>query len=241
METTAANRVKKYLSDKGLSKSEFYQAAGLSNGFLDKTNNIGSDKIEKILKAYPDLNVMWLITGEGEMILQAQLQAHLQAQSEKTPFLNTKGYKLIEKNQVVSEPVESYKKKYLPLIPIDAVAGVGAGELVIQETDIEQRYIIPEFNKADYLIRVKGSSMFPKYYPGDILACLRVDKTRFIQWNKAHVLDSTQGVLVKRILKGDSKDKWLLRSDNPAYPDIDVQPDVDIRHISLVIGVIRLE
>ncbi|MGK7897937.1 MAG: hypothetical protein AB4372_31045, partial [Xenococcus sp. (in: cyanobacteria)] len=30
--------------------------------------SIGSDVIENILKKYPQLNVVWLITGEGEML-----------------------------------------------------------------------------------------------------------------------------------------------------------------------------
>jgi hypothetical protein len=29
--------------------------------------SVGSDVIETILKTYPDLNVVWLLTGKGEM------------------------------------------------------------------------------------------------------------------------------------------------------------------------------
>jgi phage repressor protein C with HTH and peptisase S24 domain len=147
-----------------------------------------------------------------------------------------------ENTSVLNEPPANLiKLKWIPLIPHHAIAGLGSGELVIHESDIEQRYIVPEFSKADYLIRVKGSSMYPKYSAGDVLACVKMDKTKFIQWNKTYVLDTTQGIMVKRIIKGISKKDWILRSDNKDYDDIDVTVDNDVHHISLVIGVIRLE
>lgn len=129
----------------------------------------------------------------------------------------------------------------IPLIPIEAIAGKQPGELVIKEADVESRYIVPEFSRADFLIRVKGSSMYPKYSAGDLLACKKVDKASFLQWNKTYVIDTTQGILVKRIVKSDKPGIWILRSDNKDYQDIEVRPDVDVYHINLVVGVIREE
>ena len=61
-------RLRKFIDYKGISRYKFYKDLGLSNGFLDKEGNIGSDKCEKIIYQYPDLNIIWLITGEGEML-----------------------------------------------------------------------------------------------------------------------------------------------------------------------------
>jgi hypothetical protein len=63
-----SDRIVKYLDLKGISKSKFYAAMGVSNGFLDKRPNIGADKVEKIIEIYTDLNLNWLITGKGEML-----------------------------------------------------------------------------------------------------------------------------------------------------------------------------
>jgi hypothetical protein len=136
---------------------------------------------------------------------------------------------------------ESHPSGGIPLIPAEAIAGKQPGELVIRDADIEERYVVPDFAKADFLIRVKGDSMEPSYLHGDIVACKHIHHhSDFIQWNKVYVIDTTQGILVKRILKG-SNGTWLLRSDNKDYQDIEVNPAKDIHHINLVLGVIRLE
>lgn len=61
-------RLLQIIDYKGINKSIFYKETGLSNGFLDKVKDIGVSKLELILKAYPDIDMRWLITGEGSMI-----------------------------------------------------------------------------------------------------------------------------------------------------------------------------
>lgn len=61
-------RLLMFLDRRGISKRSFYKAVGLSNGYLDKTKEISGDKLESVLKAYPELNIEWLITGEGNMV-----------------------------------------------------------------------------------------------------------------------------------------------------------------------------
>lgn len=67
----AKDRILHYLAIKGINKREFYLSTGLSNGFLDKTNNIGSDKIERIISTYPDMNLWWVISGKGKPIIDS--------------------------------------------------------------------------------------------------------------------------------------------------------------------------
>lgn len=64
-------RILLYLENKGISKYKFYQKIGVSNGFLDKNGSIGSDKCEKISYQYPDINIEWLITGRGNMLIDS--------------------------------------------------------------------------------------------------------------------------------------------------------------------------
>ena len=128
----------------------------------------------------------------------------------------------------------------IPLIPIDAAAGFGSGEFQIMGHECE-RYVVPMFKGADFLIQVKGSSMIPKYNSGDVVACKKIPlQDIFFQWNKVYVLDTNQGALIKRIKKGSDDDHILIVSENTKYDEFQLHKQ-QIHGIALVVGVIRLE
>lgn len=64
----AKSNLLKYMELRGIKKPDFYKKTGLSNGFLDKSENISSNNIEIIITNYADISVEWLITGKGEML-----------------------------------------------------------------------------------------------------------------------------------------------------------------------------
>lgn len=115
------------------------------------------------------------------------------------------------------------------------------GDVQVLEYECE-RYVIPMFAGADFLIPVKGSSMYPKYSSGDVVACKKLESWSFFQWGKVYVIDSSQGVLVKRVFEDpQDKDNILLTSDNKEnYPPFSI-PKEDIIAVSMVLGVIRIE
>ena len=89
-----------------------------------------------------------------------------------------------------------------PRIPLNAAAGTLAVALSgISAEDCEELPFIQAFSNYNYTILVKGDSMEPEFHSGDELACLQLTngKANFIQWGRYHVLDTAQGVLVKRI------------------------------------------
>lgn len=70
METTVKQRLVVYIKHKKLSLKRFEELAGLSNGYVNNLKSQPRDKvIKKILLNFPDLNKIWLLTGEGEMLL----------------------------------------------------------------------------------------------------------------------------------------------------------------------------
>lgn len=64
------DRILYFIEYVGIKKNKFYVLTGLSNGFLDKVKDIGASKVEKILEVFPEINPIWLITGEGSMLLK---------------------------------------------------------------------------------------------------------------------------------------------------------------------------
>lgn len=69
------DRLYQYIEYKELSFYGFERGCGMANGYLKKQHKgkgtVGSDMLEKIHKSYIDLNVMWLLTGEGPMLEEA--------------------------------------------------------------------------------------------------------------------------------------------------------------------------
>lgn len=170
----------------------------------------------------------------------------------KVPFTKSIRTKLLEHYSDCFDTEITPQKYYgganhtdiLPLIQIDAVAGFPTTQMDgVLFADCEH-YNVPEFvaKGAQYLIRVSGSSMYPKYSNGDILACRKIEEITFFQWGKVYVLDTNQGALVKRLFEDvNNPDNIICHSDNSEnYPNFSI-PKSEIRSLSIVIGVIRLD
>lgn len=125
-----------------------------------------------------------------------------------------------------------------PRIPYTAAAGSITNAVEgISESQCEHVPVVPTFPSYDFTIIVKGDSMEPKIEGGDEVACKRVDQTSFIQWGKVHVLDTAQGIVIKRIYEDGDKIKCV--SYNPEYPPFSIDKS-EIYSISLVVGLLRI-
>ena len=67
--STAAQRISAFVKHLGLSENEWRQDVGWSQGLLGKAARgggpVGSDKLESVLRKYPELNADWVLTGRG--------------------------------------------------------------------------------------------------------------------------------------------------------------------------------
>lgn len=169
----------------------------------------------------------WLLTGEGAMLQETE--------NNNAPT---------SKHTVeIAHQVPHGSSEGIPLIPLDAVAGFPAesgGGVRLEDCE---RYVIPEFeNKgANFLIRVSGDSMVPLYYSGDLLACRKITDIRFFQWGTVYVLETSQGVLVKRVQESvDHADSILCVSENNSVHHHFLLPRDDIRSLSTIVGLVRL-
>jgi len=75
--TKTIDRLIQFINHIGLSARQFDISIGASNGYtlrMKKNHaSVGSDVLETVLQTYPDLNVVWLLTGEGVM-LKSQME-----------------------------------------------------------------------------------------------------------------------------------------------------------------------
>lgn len=66
---TIKDRLLEYIEYIGVGQAKFEKMCGLSNGYINNIKgNFSAKKIEDILKTCTDLNRLWLLTGEGEML-----------------------------------------------------------------------------------------------------------------------------------------------------------------------------
>ncbi|HRO76501.1 MAG TPA: S24 family peptidase [Crocinitomicaceae bacterium] len=238
-------RVEVYAKSLNMSKKAFEEAIGVSNGYINSIHrSIGIDKIQAIIENFPEINIDWLLTGRGEMYIEEKTKSQI-TQDERLEQIRKYTAKLRadEEHQTITN-VSKEENKGIPLLPFDAFAGIGDATVQGVNFDtIEERYVIPLFDglKIDFMMPVRGSSMYPKYSSGDVVACRLVEELLFVQWNKVYVVDTiSQGIVMKRLLESSHTDRIICRSDNKDYGDFEVPKD-DIRNIALVVGVIRLE
>lgn len=228
LEMTQLDRVKKVCkwlifndvaeSDKELSSHLGYTRSSFSQIINGKVP-LSEKFIDKLLSLDDNINKVWILSGEGSML--------------STPF-----------NVLKPNPKLDFDKKAIPLIPVEAFAGAALNNGYALNFDtIEERYNVPLFNDkgVDFLMYVRGSSMYPKYNSGDVVACRFVRERLFIQWNKVYVIDTkSQGAMIKRLIRSENPDFVICRSDNADYGDFEV-PMSDVLNIALVVGAIRLD
>lgn len=214
------DNIRKLAEKEGITIGAIERKIGASKGVLSRAMTNGTDIqakwITAIVENYPYVSADWLLTGKGEMITSS------------------------ESSQKKMVKVSEQSQEGIPLIPMDAMAGYFEGEMQVLLRDCE-RYIVPGMPRADFLITVKGDSMMPSYFPGDIVACVRVPiKDVFFQFGRVYVLDTNQGAIIKRIEKSEDDESILIVSENEKYSPFTLHLS-QVRSIALVIGLIRLE
>ena len=65
------DRIMQFIELKGITRNKFETSCGLPVRYVSNIGkSIQSDAIKKIILTYPEINLQWLITGEGEILNQ---------------------------------------------------------------------------------------------------------------------------------------------------------------------------
>lgn len=214
----AKERIIQYLEYKGISKYRAEADLNWSNKSISNGKDISSERLREFYLLYNDLSPEWLLTGNGEMLRQ---------DTEEKKELDGKE----------NMPIEI--KDVKPRIPYDAKAG-RLTEMVdgVTIAQCEMKPTVHAFPNYDFTIIVTGDSMTPKYLRGDEVACLRINEASFIQWGRVHVLDTTQGVIIKQIYE-EGEYIRCVSCNSVEYPEFRIHKD-EIRSYNLVVGLLRL-
>ncbi|MCD7932107.1 MAG: S24 family peptidase [Tannerellaceae bacterium] len=187
----------------------------LSSIIGERQSKPSVDVLNKIYNAIADskYTLLWLLTGSDSKMT-----------SPRQP-----------RPEIVKLPVVQETR---PRIPMNAAAGSISSALAgVKSENCEHLPVIQAFSRYSYTLFVKGDSMEPEFHSGDELACLQITNNSFVQWGRYHVLDTSQGVVVKRIY--EDGEYILCKSEaSDLYKDFRIHKE-EIYNIALVVGMLR--
>lgn len=195
-------RILQFIEYKKIGTATFERNIGLANGTVYKMGeNTRASTLDKISKVYPDLNINWVKTGEGEM-----LNIYGDNPTATDPFA---GYKHDDKN----------KPDFL-LLPVFLPDTPG---------NTNSKEFIPFINakRGDIAIHISNDTMSPTFPPGTFIHIRKIKNwSEFIEFGQTYMIELSDGrKLIKEIRKGKDENHLLLVSHNKKYEDneIDVQ------------------
>ncbi len=213
MSTTVKERLVEFLEHKGINKSEFGRRIGVSSAFVTSMRkSIQPDKIHAIRQEFPDLNIDWLLTGEGEMLAKKYIVDEITIPTQ-------------EEVDALREDIEAGRATVIPLLPVEAMAGTlshWADQVELRDC----KKIVSPIPGADFAIQISGDSMEPELHNNSYVYIKRINERAFIPWGHSMVVDTVNGVVVKKLFPIDNDDTAILaRSVNPNYPPFRIPTD----------------
>ena len=110
------------------------------------------------------------------------------------------------------------------LLPMGAAGGSLCGFAADCTTLESCEQIISPIQNVDFAITVYGDSMAPEYPSGSRILIKKINPSIFIDWGKAYVLDTSNGVIVKEVHESNKDGHITCHSINPdpKFSDFDV-------------------
>lgn len=154
-----------------------------------KTKSISPDMESKIVSCFPQINRIWLLTGEGDMLKQPSKEEN-------------------------NNELDGIEGKFIPLLPVSAQGGrLNDFVVSVRESDCEK--VVSPIKDADFAIPVSGDSMAPEYPNGSQVHVKKINENAFIEWGRVYVLDTCNGAVIKRIVPSEREGYVRCISINP--------------------------
>lgn len=212
MNESVKERLKEFLSHKGIGQKKFAESCGLSAGFVNSiVNSIQPKTMERITMQYPELNPAWLLTGEGKML------------KENNEEISSSGVPHIESIDAFCGTGQGFDVSVMRKdCPVYNIPGAEEADFTIRA---KGRSMI---NRAHPNRSIRE---------GDYIAC-RKPRTNVIRYGEIYALATPDGVMVKVVKRCDRDGFITLESFNTeeGYEPFEF-PIVDIHDMAIVVAV----
>lgn len=165
MEHTVKQRLVHYLKYKKMGQNRFEDLAGISHGYIaNLKNSPGLGHLEKILHAAPDLNKIWLLTGEGDMLNDSNVKLFelkdtlIMEELHVTP----NGTRFLQRD-------DGHMMMEVPMVPIAALGSPEDEWAEQQKNDTYEKVMfeVESVHHGNYWVfKVEGNSMNDGTYNG---------------------------------------------------------------------------
>lgn len=218
------NRLTEYLSDKSLTFRDFERLCGLSNGTAARLRETTRKSTFDRIAISCDLNINWLLTGEGEMTIDTDKNSE---------------------RRIVGSPKEA--GRLIPFYDAETTGGYEGRVSSSTEEATLKGYIQAGgwFNgRETAAIRHVGDSMI-EYPNGCVLAVREVTERRLLVPGQNYVIETMEYRITKRVQRGSSPNTIALYSTNQEkyedgrliYEPFEISLE-DVRRIFSVLGYI---
>lgn len=192
--STLTERAKEIAKYKKMSMVRFQESLGLSISHFYNTKYLTRKVARAIEQTYPEINIDWLASGNGNMLNEGVLPK-------------------------MASNVNSY---YIPVLPI-ASQGNSSDTFEQQVAKHTCEMILSPIESVDIALAVTGDSMSPEYPNGSKVLLQKIDEQTFIEWGHTYVLDTVNGPILKDIYPSkDNQAEVVCRSVNPNFADFSV-------------------
>lgn len=172
MEYTVKQRLIAFIKFKGLSQLRFEKSIDAGNGFVNNIRkSIGADKSLIISKVYPDLNIDWLLTGEGEMLKNLSATPPV-SEINIVPLLPVSAIGGSLNDFIVSVMPEDCEKIVSPIKGVDFAISV-TGDSMAPEYPSGSKILIKKIDEKAfiewgrvYVLDTRNGSVIKKIMPG---------------------------------------------------------------------------
>lgn len=206
----------------GITVQQFELNVGLSNGAVSKMgDNTRRSTLDRISIKYPNVNISWILTGEGDML-----------------------------NETPSKEIGNTPEQHL-IPFFDDIVTIGGDYDRRANVDIASGLPTQMINTGDWFrkstvaIRHIGDSMV-EYPSGCILALRRVNDMNLLVNGKIYVIETTE-YRVTKMIRDEGDHLMAYSSNKETHPDGTLIyapmkiPKCSIRHIHTVLGHLFIE
>lgn len=242
MENVESKRLKEFIDYLKYNKTiynetDFCEKAGFVKSFLSDMKNgkkkITEQSVMKIVLAFPFVNPLWLLYGEGEM-LKSDDTNNAVNNGTINGNMNTgtnAGATIVHRSDVI----DCSQFEQIPFVNkhLSEMPNVSIRELVSnRDRQLEQFPFHKMCKNVDYIQTVATMAMAPRYMAGDYLF-VSFNDTMNVQSGKLYLVDTKQFGCVLRLVYVE-QDGYLMKAYNPQFKDIFVAHS-DIYSISQVV------